>query len=549
MSHMALSDVPGANKGIGGRGAVSIAPNGRRLFLASFLAMIAVGMGFSGRAVVLDQWGAQFSFTKAELGVITGFGLTGCGMTLLLFSVLVERWGYGVMLAMTFAFHMLSGVVTLLAGPAFHAFGRDGAFWCLCAGVTIFAVGNGAAEAAVNPLVAALHPLQRTHRLNMLHAGFPGGLVLGTVIRVFFPNQPWEFTLLMYLVPTALYGALMLGQTFPASQARAYRSGIGSMAREFLSPMLLFLLLLMAMIGFVELGTDSWISNITGNLLADRTKGVYLLMWTSSLMFLLRFVAGPIVRYTTPVGLLLGAACLGTAGLYLLSRAGVGFDLGGAVVAATIAVTVYGVGKTFYWATMLGVTAERFPRGGALVIGAMGCVGNLSAGLLGGPAIGFMQDHFASRDLRQTSYAAFERYRAPEENTFLFFHSRGLDSSKVAILSDGGEQLARDLATLQRSGRRDANVERLNEWWQTSGKPTLDQDRGPVLRATLYGGRMALRRTALVPAAMALGFLLLLLHFRSIGGYRQLHVHGPDDTPGGGAPGEAEPVLVNVSSA
>ena len=64
---------------------------------------------------------------------------------------------------------------------------------------------------------------------------------------------------------------------------------------------------------------------------------------------------------------------------------------------------------------MLGVTAERFPRGGALVIGAMGCVGNLSAGFLGGPAIGFMQDRFASQDLQQSSPAAYERYRADRD--------------------------------------------------------------------------------------------------------------------------------------
>ncbi len=42
------------------------------------------------------------------------------------------------------------------------------------------------------------------------------------------------------------------------------------------------LLLLMAMVGFVELGTDSWISNITGNLLADPKKGLYLFIWTST---------------------------------------------------------------------------------------------------------------------------------------------------------------------------------------------------------------------------------------------------------------------------
>ena len=64
---------------------------GGRLFLASFLAMIAIGMGFSARGAILGDWGAEFGFTKAELGVITGFGLTGFGMTVMLFSVLVER--------------------------------------------------------------------------------------------------------------------------------------------------------------------------------------------------------------------------------------------------------------------------------------------------------------------------------------------------------------------------------------------------------------------------------------------------------------------------
>src|SRR5262249_17765008 len=151
--------------------------NAGRLLWGSFLAMIAVGMGFSARMAIPPNWGAEFGFTKTELGVITGFGLTGFGMTVLLFSVLVERWGYGFMLAVTFSFHMLSGVITLLATPLFHSYGKDAAFWCLSIGTTLFSVGNGAAEAAVNPLIAVLFPKEQTHRLNMLHAGFPGGLV------------------------------------------------------------------------------------------------------------------------------------------------------------------------------------------------------------------------------------------------------------------------------------------------------------------------------------------------------------------------------------
>ena len=498
--------------------------NADRLFLGSFLAMIAIGMGFSARAAILGDWGATFGFTKAELGVITGFGLTGFGLTVMLFSVLVERWGFRVMIGMTFFLHLLSGVITLMAAPIFHAFGRDAAFWCLSIGTTIFSIGNGAAEGAVNPLIAALYPAERTHRLNALHAGFPGGLVLGALVGVVLAGKRWELILLMYLVPTLIYGVLLLGQSFPASQARTHQISLSSMAGEFRSPLLICLLLLMAMIGFVELGTDSWIQNITGNLLADPRKGSLLFIWTSSLMFALRFVAGPIVRRITPLGLLLCAACLGTIGLWLLSKAGTDFNLGGVILAASIAATIYGVGKTFYWGTMLGVSAERFPRGGALVLGAMGCIGNLSAGFLGGPAIGFMQDRFASQDLQHASPAAFDRYRSDRENSFLLiFHARGLDSSKVAVLEDGGAQLAKDVAALKKAGSTDANVEKLQTWWETAG-PLSSIDKPPVSEATLFGSRMALRYTSAVPLVMMFGFLALILYFHSQGGYRQIHL-------------------------
>jgi hypothetical protein len=250
--------------------------------------------------------------------------------------------------------------------------------------------------------------------------------------------------------------------------------------------------------------------------------------------------------------LLFVSACIGAVGLFLLSEAGASFRLRNAVVAASVAVTIYGLGKTFFWPTMLGVAAERFPKGGALTIGALGCVGTLSAGLLGGPAIGFMQDRYASQSLQKSSPAAYERYRADRENSFLFFHSRGLDGSKVAVLADNGEQLARDLDAVKRSGPAATNtepaaftrvlrllhlggnetagaqVQSLEAWWATA-KPHAQSDRAPVVEATLYGSRMALRRTALVPVCMAAGYLLLLLYFRSKGGYREVHLGDADE--------------------
>src|SRR5262249_51184162 len=146
-------------------------------------------------------------------------------------------------------------------------------------------------------------------------------------------------------------------------------------------PVLLFLFFIHAMIGYVELGTDSWISSITGKMLKDPNYGLMLFLWTSSVMFCLRFFAGPIVHRISPLGLLFFSAVIAAGGLYFLGS--INADAGTALILAVVAATVYGVGKTFFWPTMLGVISERFPKGGALALGVSGGIGMLSAGMLG----------------------------------------------------------------------------------------------------------------------------------------------------------------------
>jgi hypothetical protein len=198
----------------------------------------------------------------------------------------------------------------------------------------------------------------------------------------------------MFLLPTFLYGILMLGQSFPVSEASQAGTSYGEMLAQFASPILLTLLLCHALVGYVELGTDSWISKITGSIMADPKSGLLLFVYTSGLMFALRFFAGPIEHATTPLGLLFISAIFGCAGLLLLGNAT-------GVLFCVVAATVYAMGKTFLWPTMLAVASERFPKGGAIVIGAMGGVGMLSAGFLGGPGIGFSQDYYATKDLKE----------------------------------------------------------------------------------------------------------------------------------------------------
>jgi len=153
----------------------------------------------------------------------------------------------------------------------------------------------------------------------------------------------------------------------------------------------------------------------------------------------------------------------------------------------------------------------------------MGGIGMLSAGLLGGPGIGFKQDFHASKQLKEGDPAIYERYKAGNENSFLWFKTVGLDGSKVAVLDDGGKELARAGEILVKDGKTDANHAKLASWWETA-KATADTDKKPVDEAGLNGGRMALKLTSYVPATMLVLYLLLLAYFTVSGGYKQIHI-------------------------
>jgi len=496
----------------------------RRIFLASFMTLIAAGLGFAVRGGILKEWGNQFGFTQLELGTITGGGLVGFGLVILAASLITDRVGYKALLVLAFVLHGLSAVVTLAATPTFNALGPAATYWCLYVGMFMFAVANGLCEAVINPLAATLYPKQKTHYLNILHAGWPAGLILGGLLgQLIVGKVRWEVPMALFLVPVAAYGAMILGVRFPVSEARAAGVAYGRMIRELASPMLLFLLLLHAGVGYVELGTDSWITNITNSILTG--QGFLLFVYASSIMFVLRFFAGPIVERINPLGLLFCSACVACVGLLML-----GWVESAALV--WVAVTVYGLGKTFFWPTMLGVVGERFPRGGAVTMGAVGGVGMLSAGLLGGPGIGYKQDYYASRYLQQESMPAYERYAAPSESRFgPFPEIRGLDGAKVGVLlePDGAAELERTVERLEDQGRTVEAVERLDRWWESTGRPNAAVDQGPVSEARIYGGRMALKWTAVVPALMALGYLILIVYFRARGGYRPVELAREED--------------------
>jgi MFS family permease len=599
--------------------------NEKLLFWASFFTLIAAGIGFSVRGFVLKDWGNQFGFTQAELGGISGGGLIGFGIAIIFFSFFADLFGYGKIMIAAFLLHLSSAVVTFAATPVYDYFGKDAAFICLNVGMWLFAFGNGTCEAVINPLTATLFPRNKTHWLNILHAGWPLGLILGAVIGLVFKqiDAPirWEVKLGIFLVPVLMYGLMMFNRPFPRSEAQSAGVSVPNMmgtvgllgfavAAAFLglalpkllgdlgiknvspyvgyiaagviwvaytayskfalgSLLIAFIYVLHALVGYVELGTDSWITNITERVLKDETTALLAFIWTNALMFTLRFFAGPIVHKINPIGLLLVSALLGTLGLYLLGQ-----PFTNTIWLWIGAVTIYALGKTFYWPTLLGVISERFPKGGSLALGISGGIGMLSAGMLGGPGIGYKQDYAAVENLRSKSEDTYQRYASRYDegekkgelkpdgfpivssiNAEIAPKIAGLDNSKLKVMDDykgvvnklesakkdGKEPpkdakttLEADLETLQKEKaagkvvgeKLEKNLTELKKWWDEQGLANFEKDKTALDEARDTGARKALYWTAAVPAALAIGFLLLLLYFMLTGGYKQVHIGG-----------------------
>ena len=161
---------------------------------------------------------------------------------------------------------------------------------------------------------------------------------------------------------------------------------------------------------------------------------------------------------------------------------------------ALVALGIYAFGKTFFWPTMLAVASDRFPRTGAVAISIMGGIGMLSAGIIGGPGLGYCKDRVSGEALQSANPALFATYKAEAPSTFLNIESTaafGLDGKKLAAAKEAKEKSAEQ-------------------------KTVVDADQA--------GDRLTLKTDSWLPATMASIYLLLLLYFKSIGGYRVLKI-------------------------
>jgi MFS family permease len=209
-------------------------------------------------------------------------------------------------------------------------------------------------------------------------------------------------------------------------------------------------------------------------------NATWVLVYTSAIMLILRFCAGPLIHKFSPVGLLVTCSALAALGILALSQTA---HAGTGTIFA--AATIFGVGITFFWPTILGLTSEQCPKGGALTLNAMGGIGMLAVGILGSPFLGYMQETSTTQQLRGADAALYEQVTVKKD--YLLGAYEAIDPVKSAAITD-------------------------------------EKSQAVIKSAETAGKFSALGKMAMFPAFTLACYLVLMFYFKSRGGYKQVHL-------------------------
>jgi len=321
-----------------------------------------------------------------------------------------------------------------------------------------------------------------------------------------------------------------------------------------------FLLLIMILLAITELGTDGWMKELRDPAMQDMgIDGGWILVYTATIMLVLRFCIAPFVKVLKPLGVLLMGSIFAAIGLYTLPMSDMPIWI-------LVTATVYGVGQAFFWPVTIGLVAEQFPRGGALTLNAIAGVGMLGVGIVGFPLMGYLQDTRAVSQIHKAPELAavyvdtepkpsfFGEYTALNEKAVNRINGIGglfdlrqqqraqlgpnaTDAQLADALAANGDYVAKvrwtyDTVLRAAGDKEKRSYEQMVTALTEAGlivDPAAYDARFKTEYQAIHANRMdssrhAMQWIALLPVIMAVCYLAMIAYFRATGGYRAVEL-------------------------
>lgn len=326
-------------------------------------AMISLSIGLNLLPVFLTTLANAFSGTPGldheQLGRLGALSFAGLAVGIILTGPLADRWGAKPFVQLGNGLICVSLIAAAFA-PSYALLGLA---------LFFVGLGGGILDMVLSPVVAALNPSKRTAALNMLHSFYCVGAVVtilaGTLcLRVGFG---WRTAcLLLAPFPAALIVAFG-PRKFPSLASGAQRTRV----RELLFHRWFIMALIAIFLGgATELGLAQWLPAYT-----ETSLGYPAWIGGSALLaFSIAMTAGR---------MLIGAGRL-KLGTFQIMTWSCGLSvllllLGSFLPIPSLALTACiaaGFAGSCLWPTMLAVTADHYPHGGATMYGLLAAFGN-----------------------------------------------------------------------------------------------------------------------------------------------------------------------------
>lgn len=338
-------------------------PRARLLTLLCYGAMMSLAIGLNLLPVFLTTlsatYGGAAGLTGEQLGRLGALAFAGLVVGIVVTGPLADRHGTKPFAQLGNAF-IAASLVAMAFAPSYTFLG-----------VAVFALGLGAGmlDMVLSPVVSALNPHKRAVALNWLHSFYCVGAAV-TVLAgslALSAGFGWRGSCLVLLPLPLFLLAAFAPLPFPALAHETVRTSLRSLLRKHW-----FLLAILGIFlgGATELGMAQWLPAYAETSLGFSTwiGGGSLLLFSVA-MALGRMVVG-FAGTKLDAFHLMAWSCGASIVLFLL---GAFLPVPSLALACCI---LAGFTGSCLWPTMLAVTADRYPSGGASMFGMLAALGN-----------------------------------------------------------------------------------------------------------------------------------------------------------------------------